>query len=134
VTVPTNSATPTGGSSLAPTAPAYNPIPGTIGLPAPYTPYTGPGEVITGYGGGGGLQVPIPTGAASPQSPPTVPFIPGTTNGVPGVPNSPVTGTTAYSTPTPKAAMPGDTSFSLQSIPTWGWIAIAIGAFLLLKD
>jgi hypothetical protein len=134
--VPSNSSTPTYSGALAPTAPAYNPLPGTIGVPT-YEPYVGPGEVITGYGGGGGLQILPPSGPASPQSPPTQPFIPGTVGtGVPGVPNNPTVGsTTGYSSPSPAAAMPGASKgFDLSAIPTWGWIAIAIGVLFLLRD
>lgn len=41
----------------------------------PFTPYTGPGEVITYQGGGGGLQIPAPAPsqavAPAPSQPPT---------------------------------------------------------------
>ena len=125
-------ADPTAGSSYT-----YTPTPqngaGGIGV-VPYTPVGG-GEIITAYGGGGGLQVPIPNTPA-PQGPtgPTGRAIPGTAGtGVPGVPNAPVA---------PSAAAPGYTNpqapaaaaFSISSIPTWGWIAAVVLVLFLLKD
>lgn len=121
----TDTATPTG--TFAPVAPYQPPSsPGVI-------PYTGPGEIITYAGGGGGLQVPTPPGVApNPGQGTTVPGTSGT--GVPGIPNTPAVGsTTAYSTPTPNAAMPG-AGFSLAAVPTWAWIAGAVLLFFALKD
>lgn len=126
-TAPSNTAIVPPPPTFAPTAPASAGFTPGGGISA----YPGPGEIITYSGGGGGLIVPTPPGVAPGTGQGNVPGTIAT--GVPGVPNSPTAPTTAYSSPTPNAAMPG-AGFSLQSIPTWGWIAIAIGVLFLLKD
>lgn len=135
------------GTSIASVAPAtiptaggsynYTPTPqsgaGGVGV-VPFTPVGGP-EIITAYGGGGGLQVPIPNTPA-PQGPtgPTGRAIPGTSStGTPGVPNAPVApsaGAPGFANPQAPAAA----GFSLSSVPVWGWIAGAVLLLFLLKD
>ena len=126
---PTHTDSPGGVAPYSPVAPYQPPSsPGVI-------PYTGPGEIITYAGGGGGLIVPTPPGVAPGTGAGNAPGTTGT--GVPGIPNTPTVGsTTAYSSPTPGAAMPGSQAVTdfFKNVPTWAWIAGAVLLFFALKD
>jgi hypothetical protein len=67
---PTTVPTLSGPIAPAPMIPTGSPAPVAPYKPPPqtYTTYTGPGEIITDAGGGGGLQVPL---YPSPSQPPT---------------------------------------------------------------
>jgi hypothetical protein len=131
-----------------PPAPVYVPPPVPVNLPGPVapvynptviTPFTGPGEIVTAYGGGGGLQVPVVPSPYVPavQPPPPPPPAPtcatcgkGTTN-VPAAPSG--------STQPPPGGGGGIVTAGLASgSENWGLLliilALGFGTYEAIKE
>jgi hypothetical protein len=130
-----------------PPAPVYVPPPVPVNLPGPVapvynptviTPFTGPGEIVTAYGGGGGLQVPVvPTPFVPAVQPPPSPPAPtcatcgkGTTN-VPAAPSG--------STQPPPGGGGGIVTAGLASgSENWGLLliilALGFGTYEAIKE
>lgn len=146
---PTTVPTLSGPIAPAPMIPTGSPAPVAPYKPPPqtYTPYTGPGEIVTDAGGGGGLQVPLyPQPGQPPTYQPPVPPPAGIPQTQPGrTPCSTCAGGSKPSAPDQtgtagvpaKPTTPTTTTSALLDPSRWKWwwvlIAGAAGALVIRK-